>query len=156
MAIKNYLYPGYRKRLKSIYGHTRHMNMYTSHQVLPIRMQPQQNTPISGKKANFGPHEDEKSILQEQDIERDHKNLGGKSSDPENRARDGLARHTLQTGLFGIELSSSLREIRFSDQEFAAGIFIFNIKYNHSVFQNDNSLYLFHDQLDYGLAKYFT
>ncbi len=63
---------------------------------------------------------------------------------------------TLQAGLLRSESSSSLREVMFSDQEFATGTLVFNIKYNHSGFQNDNPFYPFHDQLDYGLAKYFA
>ena len=95
-------------------------------------------------------------ILEEQDIEKDHKNLGGKSLDIENYAKDGLAERTSQHGLFRSELSSFVREVRFSDQEFAAGIFISNIKYNHPRFENDYIFYLFHDQLNYGLVKYFA
>ncbi len=44
----------------------------------------------------------------------------------------------------------------FSDHEFAASTPISNIKYNHPVFQNNNLFDLFHDQLDYRLAKYFA
>ena len=105
---------------------------------------------------NVGPHEDEESILEEQDIEEDHRNLGGKSSDTRSCARDGLSGRTPQAGLLGSELSSSLREVRFSDQEFAAGTSVSNIKYNHPGFQNNNFFYPFYDQLDYRLAKYFA
>ncbi len=82
-------------------------------------MQPKQDTLILGKDdnalGNFVPYEDEKSTLEEQDIERDHRNLIGKSSDTESRARDGLSRRTPQAELLESELSSSLREVRFSD-----------------------------------------
>ena len=112
-------------------------------------MQPKQNTPIPGKDENAlentEPHDNEESILEEQDIERDHTNLGSKSLDTRSRARDGLSEHTPQARLFGSELSSFLREVRFSDQEFAAGTLVFNIKYNHFGFQNNNSFYCFHD-----------
>ncbi len=104
----------------------------------------------------MGPHEDEKSTLAEQDIKRDHRNLVGESSDTRSHARDGLSGRTPQAGLLGSESSSSLREVRFSDQEFAAGIPVSNIKYNHLGFQNNNLFHSFHDQLDYGLAKYFA
>ena len=63
----------------------------------------------------FGPHEDEKSILEEQEIERDHRNLVGKSSDTRSDARDGLLRHAPQAELLTSESSSFLREIRFSE-----------------------------------------
>ena len=94
--------------------------------------------------------------LEKQNIEKDYRNLGSKSLDTESYARDGLAGRTPQAGLLGNKLSSSLREVRFSDQEFATNISVSNIKYNHSGFQNNNLFYLFHDQLDYGLAKYFA
>ena len=138
MATKNYLCPVCRKKLKLIYRLTRHMNMCTSHQVFPIRMQPKQDTPIPGEdenaSKNIRPHEDEKSILEKQDIEKDHRNLGSKSSNTGSRVKDGLSRCIPQIGLLGNESLSSLREIWFSDQEFAAGISESNIKYNHSGF----------------------
>ena len=46
--------------------------------------------------------------------------------------------------------------VRFSDQEFAVETPVSHNKYNHSGFQNNNLFYLFHDQLNYGLAKYFA
>ncbi len=80
----------------------------------------------------------------------------GESSDTESRAKEGLSGRTPQAGLLGSESSSSLREVRFSDQEFAASTPVSNIKYNHPGFQNDNLFHPFHDQLDYRLAKYFA
>ncbi len=80
----------------------------------------------------------------------------GESSDTGSHARDGLSGRTPQTGLLGSESSSSLREVKFNDQEFAAGTLVSNIKYNHPRFQNDNLFHSFHDQLNYGLAKYFA
>ncbi len=70
--------------------------------------------------------------------------------------KDDLSGRTPQTGLLGSELSSSLKKIRFSDEEFAADTPVSNIKYYHLGFQNNNSFYLFYDQLDYRLAKYFA
>ena len=35
-------------------------------------------------------------------------------------------------------------------------IYLSNIKYNHLRIQNNNFFYSFHDQLNYGLAKYFA
>ncbi len=97
-----------------------------------------------------------KSRLEEQDIKVDQTNLVGESLNTGSRTKDDLSRRTPQAGLFGSKSSSSLRENRFSDQEFATGISISNLKYNHPEFQTNNPLYPFHDQLDYGLAKYFT
>ncbi len=92
--------------------------------------------------------------MEEQNIERDHRNLVDESLDTGSRVKDSLSGRSPQTGLFGSKLSLSLREVRFSDQEFAIGKLISNIKYNHFGFQNNNPFYPFHDQLDYGLAKY--
>ena len=84
-------------------------------------------------------------ILEEQDIEKDYRNLEGKSSDTRSHARDGLLGHTSHAVLLGNELSLSLKEVRFSDQEFAAGTPISNIKYNYPGFQNNNHIYAFYD-----------
>ncbi len=135
------------------------MNTCTGRQDLPIRIH-KQDIPIprEGDNAsrNFGLHEDEESILEEQDIEGDHRNFVGKRLDTRSRVSNSLSGRTLQAGLLGSELSSSLKEVRFSDQEFAAGTPVSNIKYNYPRFQNDNPCYPFHDQLDYRLAKYFA
>ena len=72
-------------------------------------MQPKQDTPIPGDdenaSENVGPHEDEESTLEEQDIEEDHRNLGGKSLNTKSRVKNGLSRRTSQAGLLGSELS---------------------------------------------------
>ena len=94
--------------------------------------------------------------LEKQDIEEDHKILESKSLDTRSRVRDDLSGRTPQARLLGNELLSSLREVRFSDQKFTVGILVSNIKYNHPGFQNNNPFYLFHNQLAYRLAKYFT
>ena len=77
---------------------------------------------------NFGLYEDEKSILEVQDIEGDHRDLVGKSLDTRNRIR---VRRTPQNGLLRNELSSSIREVKFSEQEFLADTPVSNIKYDH-------------------------
>ncbi len=123
-------------------------------------MQPKQDTLIPGKddntSENFGPHEDEESKLEEQDIEEDHRNLLGKSLDTRSHVRDGLLGHTLQDRLFISKLLLSLREVRFSKQEFPAGKLISNKKYHYQGSQNNNLFYLFIDQLDYALVIYFA
>ena len=77
------------KKTKSTHRLTRNMNICMSYQILLICMQPKQNTPLPGEKENFIPHEDEKLILEKQDIDKDHRNLEGKSSDIETRVRNG-------------------------------------------------------------------
>ncbi len=94
---------------------------------------------------NFGLREDEESILEEKDIEGDHRNLVSESSDTVSNAKDGLSGRTPQDGLLARELSSSLREVRFSEQEFSAGIPVSNIKYQHPGSQNDNPFHPFND-----------
>lgn len=80
----------------------------------------------------------------------------GKSSDIRSYASNSLLGYTSQAGLFRSELLSSLKEIRFSDQKFAASTPVSNIKKNHFGFQNNNLFYSLYDQLDYGLDKYFA
>ena len=96
-------------------------------------MQSKQDTPMTREDNNvlekFGPYKDEESTLKEQEMEGDHTNLVGKSSNTGSRARNGLSGHTPQAGLLANESLSSLREFRFSEQEFPAGKFISDIKY---------------------------
>ncbi len=80
----------------------------------------------------------------------------GESSDTGSHARDSLSERITQDGLLASELSPSLREIRFSKQEFPAGIPVSDIKYQHPGSQNNNLFHPFNDQLDYVLATYFA
>ncbi len=80
----------------------------------------------------------------------------GKSSDIGSHVRDGLSGQTSQDGFLASESSSSLREVRFSEQEFPAGTPVSDIKYHHPSSQNDNLFHPFNDQLDYALATYFA
>ncbi len=97
MATKNYPYPGCGKRMKLTHGLTKNVNTCPSQQDLRIYMN-EQDIPIleedDNASGNFGPHEDEESTLEEQDIENDHKNLVGESSDTGNRANEGLLGRT--------------------------------------------------------------
>ncbi len=160
MTSKNCLYVECGKKIKLTHGLTKHMNTCTSQQVFPIYMQLKQDTLIPREDdnalGNFRLNENEKSPLEEQDIERDHKNLVSERSDIGSCARDSLSKHTPQARLRGSELSSSLIKVGFSDQKFVVGKPVPNIKYNYPKFQNDNPFYPFHNQLDYGLAKYFA
>ena len=110
--------------MKSIHRLTRHMNTRTSQHFLSIYIQLKQNTPILGEEdnvsKNFGLHKDEESILEQQDIQRDHTNLVKKSSDTRSRARDNLSGLTPHKRLFTSESLSFLKKIRFSEQEFPA------------------------------------
>lgn len=98
---------------------------------------------------NLGSYKDEKPAIERLDIEKDDKNYISKSSDTESCTRDIFSEHTLQDWLFRRELLASLREIKFSDQEFIAGISISNIKYNDLESQNHNLFHHFFHQLDY-------
>lgn len=69
----------------------------------------------------------------------------GKNSDIESYVKDILSKHTLLNGLFGTVLSSSLKEVRFTEQKFSTGILISNIKYNHIRLQNNNPFYPFYN-----------
>ena len=123
-------------------------------------MQLKQNTSILEKDENVSenvrPHKDEKLILKERDIQEDHRNLRDKSSDIESHTKSRLSRRTSQVWLLESELSSSWKNSRFRDQEFAIDIPVSNIKYNHPRFHNNNLFYSFYDHLNYRLAKYFA
>ena len=80
----------------------------------------------------------------------------GKSSDTRSCARDNLSGCTLQDGLFASESSSSLKKVRFSEQEFPTGKSVSDIKYHHQGSQNNNLFHSFNNQLDYALATYFA
>ena len=78
------------------------MNAYTSQIIqhgLLIHMQPKQDMPMPKKDDNaskyFGPYKKEEYILDKQNIEEDHRDLVGESSDTKNRARDSLSGRTL-------------------------------------------------------------
>ena len=77
---------------------------------------------------NFGLYKNEEFIPEAQDIKGDYRDLVGKSPDIGSRAR---ARRTSQDRLLRSESSSSLREVRFSEQKFPASIPVSNIKYYH-------------------------
>lgn len=83
---------------------------------------------------NSGPYKDEKHALEEPDIEKDDKDLANDSLDTRNHARNMLSGYTTQDELLRSVSSWSLRAFRSSDQEFAAGISISKIKYNHCGF----------------------
>lgn len=68
---------------------------------------------------NFKLHKDEKFILEEQNIERDYRDMVNKSSNTRSRAKNGLLGRTPQDRLFASELSSFLREISFNEYEFS-------------------------------------
>ena len=76
-----------------------------------------------------------------------------KSSDTGSHIRVG---HTSQDGLLGSELSSSLKEVKFSEQEFTACTPVSIMKYDDLGSQNDILFYPFYYQLDYALAHYFA
>ena len=120
-------------------------------------MQSKQDMPIlredNNASDNFSPYEDNESTPEVQNIERDYRDLVGKSSNTRSRARAG---RIPQDGLLGNKLLSSPKEVRFSEQEFSAGTPVFNIKYDHPESQNDNLFYPFYNQLDYVLAYYFA
>lgn len=99
--------------MKSIYRLTRYINTYTSQirqWIFLTHMQPKQNILIPGEDdnilENFGSYENEKSTLKEQDIEKNHEKLAGKSSNTRSCVKNGLSGHTPQDKLFTSELSS--------------------------------------------------
>lgn len=105
---------------------------------------------------NFRFYLDEEFTLDEQDIERDYRDLIGQSSDTESYTSDGLLRCTLQNKLLVSKSSSSLRKIRFSEEEFHIDKLLSDIKYYYLGSSKDNLFYPFNDQLDYVLANYLA
>lgn len=67
-----------------------------------------------------------------------------------------LLGHILSDEQLSSELSLFFRQVRFNEQKFPAGKFVSDIKYYCPGFENNNSFYLFNDQLDYLLADYFA
>ena len=91
---------------------------------------------------NFCSYEDEEWIPEAQDIEKDHKDLVGESSNTRSYARIA---HTPQDGLLGSESLSSLKEVRFGKHDFSTGIPVFNIKYDQPELPNNNFFYPFYN-----------
>ena len=122
-------------------------------------MQPKQNMPILGKNdnasENFGPHEYEKSTLEEKDFGKDYTNLVGKNSDTRSRLKDGLSRPIPKDDLLASESILSLKEFKFSEIEFSIGKPVLDIQYHHLGSQNNNLFHQFNNYLDYILAIYF-
>lgn len=79
-------------------------------------------------------YENKKSTLEKEDIKRNHRNYIGKSSDTRNYTQDGLLEHIPQDGLLISLFLSSLREVRFSEQELTASKPMSNIKYHYRNF----------------------
>lgn len=129
-------------------------------QVFFICIQPNQDILIPRKNnnasKNFRLYKNEKSILKEQEIERDHRNLVGKCLDIRKRTKNSLSGCTSQDGFFASESLTSLKEVKFSKQVFLAGKSVLNIKYHFPGFQNNNLFYPFNDQLDYIFINYFA
>ena len=133
LATKNYTYPQYGKKMKSTSGLTRHLNAYTS---LPLHILPNRNSPMLAENddaSDYFMHQEEEEYPlgnKKQNVKKDYRDLVGESSDNK-RVKKMLLGHTLQDRLLESELSSSLREMRFSEQEFPAYTPISDIKYNH-------------------------
>lgn len=105
-------------------------------------MKLKQDTLILGedddKLKNFGLHKDEKFILEEQDIEGDFRNLMGEISNTGSCVKNGLSKCTPQDKFLASESLLSLKEVRFSKQEFSTDKHVSNIKYHHLGSRNNN------------------
>ena len=118
-------------------------------QVFLIFMPPKQDTPMLRENdntlENFVPYKDKESTIENQEIEKDHRDLVGKSFDIRSCTKDCLSGHIPQARLFASELLSFLKEVKIGKQEFPADKFILEIKYHHPGFPNNNSFYPFND-----------
>lgn len=70
--------------------------------------------------------------------------------------RNILLRRISQDWFLANKLSSFLREVKFSEQEFFTSIPISNIKYDYLRSKNNDFFYLINDELNYILAQYFV
>lgn len=105
---------------------------------------------------NFGYNKDEKSILKEQNIKKNLRNLIGKSLNTKVYIKDSFLRSIPQNKLFVNKLELFLKKTRFIKQEFSICKLVLDIKYYYSGFQNNNLFYFFNNQLDCVLANYFA
>lgn len=80
----------------------------------------------------FGPYKNEKSILKEQNIKRDHEDLVDESLETGSCAKDSLSGHIFQDELYASKLLSFSRKVRFSKQEFPNCKLVSDIKYHNS------------------------
>lgn len=80
---------------------------------------------------SFGYHKEEEYTLKRQDIRNNQIDLIGKILDTRNYTKDILPKRISENELFKNKSSSSLRKIRFREQEFSLGTPVSNIKYPH-------------------------
>lgn len=78
-----------------------------------------------------------------------------RQSDRDKQRSATLSDFTPQNKLLN-KLSSTFKEITFSESKFSASTPILNTRYKHSGTQNKNRFHLFNDQHDYALAHYFA
>lgn len=82
-------------------------------------MQPKQDMLIAGEdnnvSDNFNTYLNKKFILDEQDIEKNYKDLVDKNVDTQSCTRDELLKYTSQDRFLVYELSLFLKEIKFSE-----------------------------------------
>ena len=71
------------------------------------------------------------------------------------KQRSAIPNCTSQNGLLS-KLSSTFKEVMFSESKLLAGTLVLDTRYKHPESQNNNLFYLFNSQLDYPLAHYFV
>lgn len=79
----------------------------------------------------FKSHKNEEYTLENQNIERNHRNLVRKSLNTGNHARKYLSGCISQDGLFESQLLLFLREVKFGKLEIFAGKLVSDIKYHY-------------------------
>ncbi len=147
MSTKLYLCPVCGKKVKSTSGLTRHLHSCNGH--LYPKVQPPHKPPrhkSHNKEDVLGKNwEDEGYLL-------------GKmvTITTANDTFETPTEDMPRMGLFASEFLLALRKKWLSSHEFPVGISISDKKYKHPESKHKNSFYPFNDQLDYGLAHYFT
>ncbi len=145
MSSKPYACPICGKRAKSINKLTRYLNTCKSRFYLKLSHKPLQHKSHNKKDALGENWEDESDLLEKMI-----------TTTNTNSILETSTENILRKGLFASESLSALREEWFSSHEFFAGIFISDKKYKYLRFKYKNYFYPFNNQLDYGLAHYFT
>ena len=166
MESRSYLYPRCGKDVKSTTGLTRYINVCKISITLPS-CQPSNlelmldyniinplDLPSDNNKKNISPNASNngKKGIRLADISNDEEDIRPANIDKERLATPNW---TSQNRLLS-ELSSTFREVMFSECKFSVRISILDTKYKHSGSQNHNLFYPFNGQLDYLLAHYFV
>ncbi len=145
MSTKLYLSPIYRKEMKFSSGLTRHLHACKDHFYPKPPYVPPQHISHNKKDSLDGNWEDKGDLLGET-----------VTTANANSTLETSTENTPWKVLFASKFLSALTEELFRCHEFLTGILISDKRWKHPRSKHKNSLYLFNDQLDYGLIHHFV